>query len=183
VIIRPDQIFGPGDELHFGHMADRLRAGRGILVGSGDNAIPLVYVADVVQGLLLALDHDRAPGQAYNITNDRPLTQKQLLHAIAEEIGASPPRIRVPYRALYAAGYLSERLATATPSVTRPPITRLGVAFFGADNRYSIGKARAELGYAPQVDLCDGIRITARWYLRRDRSGLAQAHAAPEVAI
>ena len=50
VIIRPDQIFGPGDELHFGHMADRLRAGRGILVGSGNNAIPLVYVADVVQG-------------------------------------------------------------------------------------------------------------------------------------
>jgi nucleoside-diphosphate-sugar epimerase len=182
VIIRPDQIFGPGDELHFGHMADRLRAGRGILVGSGNNAIPLVYVADVVQGLLLALDHDRAPGQAYNITNDRPLTQKQLLHAIAEEIGASPPRIRVPYRALYAAGYLSERLATATPSVTRPPITRLGVAFFGADNRYSIGKARAELGYAPRVDLGEGIRITARWYLRRDRSGLAQAHPAKEVA-
>jgi nucleoside-diphosphate-sugar epimerase len=183
VIIRPDQIFGPGDELHFGHMADRLRAGRGILVGSGNNAIPLVYVTDVVQGLLLALYHDRAPGQAYNITNDRPLTQKQLLHAIAEEIGASPPRIRVPYRALYAAGYLAERLATAVPSVTRPPITRLGVAFFGADNRYSIGKARRELGYAPQVDLREGIRITARWYLRRDRSGLAQAHAAKEVAI
>ena len=183
VIIRPDQIFGPGDELHFGHMADRLRAGRGILVGSGNNAIPLVYVADVVQGLLLALDHDRAPGQAYNISSDRPLTQKQVLHAIAEEIGASPPRIRVPYRALYAAGYLSERLATAAPSVARPPITRLGVAFFGADNRYSIDKARAELGYAPQVDLRDGIRITARWYLRRDRSGLAQARAAKEVAI
>jgi len=183
VIIRPDQIFGPGDELHFGHMADRLRAGRGILVGSGNNAIPLVYVADVVQGLLLALDHDRAPGQAYNITSDRPLTQKQVLHAIAEEIGASPPHIRVPYRALYAAGYLSERLATAAPSVARPPITRLGVAFFGADNRYSIGKARTELGYAPQVDLRDGIRITARWYLRRDRSGLAQARAAKEVAI
>ena len=183
VIIRPDQIFGPGDELHFGHMADRLRAGRGILVGPGDNAIPLVYVADAVRGLLLALDHDRAPGQAYNITSDRPLTQKQVLHAIAEEIGASPPRIRVPYRALYAAGYLSERLATSAPSVARPPITRLGVAFFGADNRYSIGKARAELGYAPQVDLREGIRITARWYLRRDRSGLARAHAAKEVAI
>ena len=71
-------------------MADRLRAGRGIIVGSGDNALPLVYVADVVQGLLLALDHDRAPGQAYNITNDRPLTQKQLLHAIAERDRGQP---------------------------------------------------------------------------------------------
>src|SRR6266702_7458396 len=60
VIIRPDQIFGPGDHLHFGRMADRLRAGRGIVVGPGDNAMPFVYVTDAVQGLLLALDHDRA---------------------------------------------------------------------------------------------------------------------------
>ena len=71
VIIRPDQIFGPGDHLHFGAMADRLRAGRGIVVGSGDNSMPFVYVDDVVHGLLLALDHDAAPGHAYNITNDR----------------------------------------------------------------------------------------------------------------
>ena len=41
-IIRPDQIFGPGDRLHFGRTADRLRAGRAIVVGRGDNALPLV---------------------------------------------------------------------------------------------------------------------------------------------
>ena len=63
VIIRPDQIFGPGDHLHFGAMADRLRSGRGIVVGSGDNAMPFVYVTDIVRGLLLALDHDRAVGR------------------------------------------------------------------------------------------------------------------------
>ena len=183
VIVRPDQIFGPGDDLHFGHMADRLCSGRGILVGSGDNAMPLVYVTDIVHGLLLALNHDRAAGQAYNITNDHPLTQRQLFQAIAQDIGASPPRIRVPYRALYAAGYLVERLATAAPSVRRPPVTRLGVAFFGTDNRYAIGKARRELGYAPQVDLRDAVRITAQWYLQRDRSGLTSALAAKKVAI
>ena len=96
VIIRPDQIFGPGDHLHFGAMADRLRSGRGIVVGSGDNAMPFVYVTDIVRGLLLALDHDHAVGQAYNITNDHPLTQKQLLQAIAHEMGASPPRWPYP---------------------------------------------------------------------------------------
>jgi 2-alkyl-3-oxoalkanoate reductase len=166
VIVRPDQIFGPGDHLHFAAMADRLRAGRGILVGSGDNAIPLVYVTDVVQGLLLALDHPHAVGHAYNISNDQPLTQRQLLHAIADEIGASPPRIHVPYRILRAAGYLAERLAMLTPSSRRPPITRLGVAFLGTDNRYAIDKARRELGYSPEVPLRDGVRLAAAWYLQ-----------------
>jgi nucleoside-diphosphate-sugar epimerase len=166
VIVRPDQIFGPGDHLHFGRIADRLRAGKGVIVGRGDNALPLVYVDDVVQGLLLALDVERAVGQAYNITNDRPLTQKQLLRAIAREVGAQPPRLRVPYRALYAAGYMAERLATLTSSWRRPPITRLGVAFAGTENRYGTQKARRELGFTPRVDLEDGVRITAGWYMQ-----------------
>jgi nucleoside-diphosphate-sugar epimerase len=169
-IIRPDQIFGPGDHLHFGRMADRLRAGKGVIVGSGRNALPFVYVTDVVQGLLLGLDHERAVGQAYNIANDRPLTQQQLLQAIAHEIGAKPPRLHVPYRALYAAGYAAERLATVTGSRQRPPITRLGVAFLGTDNRYAIDKARRDLGYTPRVTIREGVRLAAAWYRHRDPS-------------
>lgn len=167
VIVRPDQIFGPGDRLHFGRMADRLRSGRGIIVGGGGNALALVHVSDVVQGLLLALEHERAIGNAYNITSDQPLTQQEVLEAIARTLGVRPPRLHIPYRALYAAGYLAERLAALTPSVGRPAITRLGVAFLGTDNRYSMEKARGELGYRPQLDLREGLRLTAEWYRRQ----------------
>jgi nucleoside-diphosphate-sugar epimerase len=167
VIIRPGTFFGPGDRLHFGRIADRLRAGRGVIVGTGDNALPLVYVADVVQGLLLALDHERAAGQAYNITNDRPLTQKQLLDAIARELGMRPPRLHVPYHALYAAGYAAEHLAKVTRSRHQPVVTRLGAKLFGTDNRHSIEKARNELGYRPQVALDEGVRLAAAWYRAR----------------
>jgi nucleoside-diphosphate-sugar epimerase len=165
VIVRPGTFFGPGDQLHFGRMADRLRAGKGITVGAGDNALPFVYVTDVVQGLLLALDHERAVGQAYNITNDRPLTQQQFLEAIAHEIGASPPRLHVPYRALYAAGYAAERLAMIRRSERQPIVTRLGVKLFGTDNRHAIDKAQRELGYKPAVSVRDGVRLAAAWYL------------------
>jgi nucleoside-diphosphate-sugar epimerase len=168
-IVRPDQIFGPGDHLHFGRMADGVRVGRGVIVGHGRNALPLVYVTDVVQGLLLALEHDRAVGNAYNITTEPPLTQQQALEAIATEIGVRAPRIHIPYRVLYAAGYLAERLAALTGSGARPPITRLGVAFFGTDNRYAIDKARRELGYEPQVPVREGLRLTAAWYRQRYR--------------
>src|SRR5919108_6556780 len=72
VIVRPGTFFGPGDRLHFGRMADRLRDGRGVIVGRGGNALPFVYVTDVVQGLLLALDHEDAAGRAHNLPHDRP---------------------------------------------------------------------------------------------------------------
>jgi nucleoside-diphosphate-sugar epimerase len=182
VIIRPDQIFGPRDHLHFGRMADRLRAGRSIIVGPGDNALPFVYVSDAAQGLLLALDHPRAVGQAFNITNDQPLTQQQILEAIARDIGASPPRVHVPYRALYIAGYLAERHAALRSSGHRPPITRLGVAFFGTDNRYAIGKARRELGFGPLVSVREGVRLAAAWYRQGERPRLARVPATRRAA-
>lgn len=174
VIVRPGTFFGPGDRLHFGRIADRLRARRGVIVGSGDNALPFVYATDVVQGLLLALDHERALGQAYNITTDRPLTQRQLMHAIAREIGADPPRVRVPYSALYAAASAAERAAAMLRRQGPPPVTRLGVKLFGTDNRHAIDKARAELGYVPRVPLEVGVRLTARWYLNSSGDQLAQ---------
>jgi nucleoside-diphosphate-sugar epimerase len=163
-IIRPDTIFGPGDSVHVGRMSDRLRAGRTIIVGSGRNAMPFVYVADIVQGLLLALDRPEAVGQAYNIGNDQPLTQEQLLRAIAEEIGVPPPRLHVPYSALYATAYLAERAVLLTHSRRKPILTRLGVTIFGADNRHAIDKARRELGYSPAVPVREGIRRAAAWY-------------------
>ena len=164
VIIRPGTIFGPGSTLNFGRIADRLLAGRWIIVGSGRNALPLVYASDVVRGLLHALDEPHALGEAYNIGNDHSLSQREFLTAVAREIGARPPRIRVPYRALYSVAYVAERLAEATRSTREPVVTRHGVNLFGTDNRHAIDKARRELGYAPQVPLTQGIRLAASWY-------------------
>jgi nucleoside-diphosphate-sugar epimerase len=178
VIIRPGTFFGPGDRLHFGRMADRLRAGKGVIVGRGDNALPFVYVTDVVQGLILALDCDHAVGQAYNISNDRPLTQRQILEAIARDIGVNPPTVHAPYRALYAAGSTAERLASVSGAQRQPIVTRLGVKLFGTDNRHAIDKAQRELGYTPQVTIREGIRLAAAWYLTQgEPNSHSDAHA------
>jgi nucleoside-diphosphate-sugar epimerase len=164
VILRPGEFFGPGDRMNFNRMADRLRAGKGVVIGRGDNALPFVYVTDVVQGLLLALDHQHALGQAYNISNDSPLTQQQVLEAIAHDIGVNAPTVHVPYRALYIAGGTAERTAALAGSGEQPILTRLGVKLFGTDNRLAIDKAWRELGYTPQVTIRDGIRLCAEWY-------------------
>jgi nucleoside-diphosphate-sugar epimerase len=168
VIIRPGPLFGPGDRLNFGRMADRARAGKSVVVGSGDNAVPFVYVTDVVQALLLALDHDRAVGQAYNVGNDQPLTQGQYLSAIAQEIGVTPPSIHVPFYPMYAAAYAAERVATLSGYRIPAVVTRHGVKVLGEDSRMSIDKARRELGYEPQVSVREGVRLAAAWYQHQD---------------
>ena len=168
IILRLGALLGPGDHRNFGRLADRVRAGRGMIIGSGNNAVPFVYVADVVQALLLALDSEGAVGQAYNIGNDQPLTQEEYLEAIAQELGVTPPHIHVPYQPLYAAAYAAERVATLSGYRIAPFITRHGIKVLGEDNRLSIDKGRRELGYAPQVPVREGVKLAAAWYRQQD---------------
>ena len=160
-ILRPDTFFGPGDRLHFNRMAEKVRAGRAIVVGSGRNILPFMYVSDVAQGLNLAGDNPHAVGRAYNIAHDRPSTQGEMWGAIADELGVQPPRIHVPYAALYAAAALIERAAILARAKKQPLITRLGVRVFGDNNPHSADRARRELGFVPQVSLREGVRLAA----------------------
>ena len=166
-IIRPGTIFGAGDRLNFGRIAEKLCSGKGLIIGSGRNALPLVYVTDVVQGLLLCADRDQAQGQAYNITNDQPLTQEEFLSAIAQALAVAPPRRHIPYSAAYAIAFLAERAASIMRS-GHPIVTRHGVILYGTDNRHSIEKARTELGYVPKVGIREGVELACTWYQQRD---------------
>ncbi len=168
IILRLGALIGPGDSLNFGRLAERVRAGKGIIVGTGNNAIPLVYITDVVQALLLALDSKQTIGHIYNISNDQPLTQKQYFSAIAQEMGVAPPRIHVPYYPMYAVAYAAERV-TALSGYRIPPLaTRHGIKILGEDGRLSIDKARNELGYVPHVSIREAVQLTADWYKQQD---------------
>jgi nucleoside-diphosphate-sugar epimerase len=163
VILRPGTFFGPGDRLHFGRMAQKVKDGKGLIIGKGDNALPFCYVTDVVQGFLLAAYHEKAPGNVYNITNDRPLTQLEMFNAIADAVGGVRPTLHLPYLPLYYGSIVAEKIV-ARMTRTKPVVTQLGAMMFGSDNRHSVGKARRELGYEPKVDLREGIKLAAEWF-------------------
>ncbi len=162
VIIRPGTFFGPGDRLHFGRMAQRMKNGKGVIIGRGDNALPFCYVTDVAQGFLLAAYHEKAPSNIYNISNDHPLTQQEIFNTIADDAGGKRPARHLPYWPTYYSSIVAEKLAQITH--TRPIVTRLGVMMFGSDTRHSVEKARRELGYEPKVDIREGIRLAAAWF-------------------
>jgi nucleoside-diphosphate-sugar epimerase len=163
VILRPGTFFGPGDRLHFGRIAQRMKAGKGVIIGSGWNALPFCYVTDVVQGFMLAGYHPQATGNVYNISNDRPLTQLEMFNAIADAVGGLRPTRHLPYLPIYYGSFVAEKLV-ARLSRTQPIVTQLGAMMFGTDNRHSIEKARRELGYEPKVDLREGIQLAAEWF-------------------
>jgi nucleoside-diphosphate-sugar epimerase len=84
---------------------------------------------------------------------------------IAAEAGVAPPRWKLPVWPFWMAGAACE--AVCVPLGLEPPIYRRRVDFFTKSRAFDISRARAEIGYTPQVGLRDGIRRTLAWYKER----------------
>ena len=98
-IVRPGLLYGPRDINSFARFARLVEQGKMVIIGSGANRLPLIYVTDVARGVLLAADAPGAVGRAYLLVNDEPVTQRDYFDAIARELGVATPKRHIPYRA------------------------------------------------------------------------------------
>jgi nucleoside-diphosphate-sugar epimerase len=167
-IVRPGCIYGPRDVASFGRFATMIRDGRMIVIGSGANHVPLVYVRDVAEGMLQAAEAEGAVGRSYLLVNDEPVTQLDYLCAIAAGLGVPVPTRHVPYRLALMLGAGFETGARLARREQPPPLMRYGLQVLGGENRFSIERARTELGFSPQVSLDEGVRRSVEWYRSAD---------------
>lgn len=177
-IVRPGWVYGPGDTASFGRFATMIEKGAMIVVGSGRNHVPLAYVTDVAEGMLAAAAAAHAVGRAYLLLNDELVTQRAFLTAIAAELGARPPARRIPYRAGIAAAGVAETACKLAGRRQAPPVMRYGLQLLGGENRFSIARARRELGFSPAVGFEEGTRRGVAWY-RETHARAAAQPAAP----
>ncbi len=161
VIARPTGIYGPGDRR-------LLKLFRGVarrrfpILGSGRIFYHLTYIDDLVAGFRLCGTVPAAAGRTYILAGPEVTTLNELVAIVAEAAQVAPPRVHLPVWPFWMAGAACE--AICAPFGIEPPIYRRRVDFFTKSRAFDISRARAELGYAPQVSLRDGITRTLAWY-------------------
>jgi 2-alkyl-3-oxoalkanoate reductase len=163
-IVRPGLIYGPRDTNSFARFARLVEQGKMVIIGSGNNHLPLVYVKDVAWGILLASEAEQAVGRAYLLVNDERVTQRDYFTTIARELGVPPPHLHIPYRLANALGAVSEAVGHLTRMKQPPPLMRFGLKQMAGENCFVISRARSELGFSPKVNLVDGVRQSIAWY-------------------
>jgi len=139
-----------------------VRSGVFFFVGRFDAHFHAVYIDDLVAGMILAMDAPAAPGRTYILGGARYHRLRDYIDTIADAIGARRPWLRFPYRPLYLLAMGFEKVGALTG--IQPPLHRRRLKFFKHDRAFSIARAREELGYAPQVNLEEGMKRTADWY-------------------
>jgi nucleoside-diphosphate-sugar epimerase len=106
VTFRPPFVYGPGNPYYReAFFWDRLRLERPIIIpGDGHRLMQFVYVHDLVQAMLRAMDEPAAVGEAFNIGNSRPLSQAEVVTLLAQVAGVEPTLVRVPRDLIQQAG-------------------------------------------------------------------------------
>ncbi len=167
VILRPATVYGPGSREVVGEIARAIRARNMLLVDRGRAIAGLCYVDNLIDAALLALRHDDAPGEAFNVSDGLPVTWREFTDSLAEGLGYARVRWSVPYWFANGVGFSLEqgyRLLRRATGLSAPPLlSRQAVQVLGCNQDFSSRKARETLGWEPRIDYEEGLRATLAW--------------------
>lgn len=185
--LRPATIIGPGD--NFGVIAAIYNCiakwETPFVIGDGDNMYDFVYITNVADAHLLALENllahhpssssslanghnvaavsggekfESAAGEAFFISNQEPVYFRDFMLAIWAYFGHVPPfSVRVPGNLAWFAGLVADVVTYCTGA--DPTLSR-GSVNDALGTRYSDNsKARRVLGYVPRVGFVDAVRL------------------------
>ena len=159
-IVRPANVLGP-KSVWVRDVVDAFLRGPVPLCDGGRYSTSFVYVDNLVDGIVLAADSEKARGRIYSFRDDYDVTWKEYVLQIGSLIGKKPFG-SLPTRAAWAIGHLLE-LAYLPFFPARPPITRMAVAVMGFDNDVDTTRAREELGWSTRVSYEEAMEAVSGW--------------------
>ncbi|MGB0134941.1 NAD-dependent epimerase/dehydratase family protein [Dokdonella sp.] len=157
VIIRPGQIFGPGAEKATPNAVVGL-AGRWVAVGEGSMTLPLVYVDDVIDALLLAAEAPDATGKLFNVVDPALITQQEYLDQAKRKLGNELRVVRVPTWLFMTLAFGVEMLGKLLRRDV--PLTRYRVRSLRPLANFDLSAARDGLGWQPRIGARRGLDRT-----------------------
>ena len=157
--LRPPYIYGPENPFYReAFFWDRILAGRPIIIpGDGSRLMQFTYVDDVARAAISASSKCDAVGRSYNIANSHPITQLDLIWAIAKAAGKDPKLVHVP----------RERIDLLGGNVFVPPFY-FGQYFDMPPITQKVDRAKTELNFRP-TPFETGLKQTFLWYQKQER--------------
>ncbi|HXQ51204.1 MAG TPA: NAD-dependent epimerase/dehydratase family protein [Stellaceae bacterium] len=150
VVLRPPLVYGPGVKANFRVLMGLVMRRVPLPLASIANRRSFVHLDNLLDLVALVLTHERAPGRAFLLRDEREVSTPDLVRLIARGFGRGAILLPCPPGALIALAKLFGRSDVVERLI--------------ASLRVDDGATRETLGWRPRVALEDGIAATCRWY-------------------
>ena len=155
-ILRPPAVYGPRDRdfLVFFKLIHK-----GISPEWGKSFYSLLYIDDLVQGIIRSAESETAAGKTYFLSSLRAYSSEEIAHEIASALNVRFTRMRVPKFMMPLFAFISERL-NAQGIINRDKMRELSYSHWTCNPQ----RANEEIGFTSKIGLKEGIQWTADWY-------------------
>jgi len=165
VTIRPPWFYGPNQPTRQSLFFQMVRTGKFPLLGNGNQKRSMAYVDNICQGLLLAERTAAADGETYWIADKRPYAMTEILETI-QKVMVQDFGIEAAKRQTRLPGFLGTIAQIVDATLQAVGLYQQKIHVLSEMNKTiacTIEKAERELGYAPAVDLEEGMRRSLSW--------------------
>jgi nucleoside-diphosphate-sugar epimerase len=165
-ILRPGAVYGPRETDIFEYFK-MVRQGLVVNGGDGTQMVSFIYVADLVDAILLAGYSPKAKGQVFFVSDGKSLNWNELSAHIGRILKKSYKSFNVPLGIVRIAASLGDGVARLTGKSFLPPIVSVdklkeaGAPGWVCNNQ----KIRKLLGFKSKVNIEKGLQNTVRFYL------------------
>ena len=157
LLLRPGRVFGPGMTLLTPEVARRV-GNLFVILGDGARELPLVYVDDVVDAVVLAAGTSKFDGRVFHIVDRTAITQNQVVRDYIAKNAKKAKILHLPMPILYSLALGFEVLSKL---LKRPvPLSIYRVKSAMARMRFDCSRAENELGWQPLVGIASGLQQT-----------------------
>jgi len=163
VILRPHIIYGPGDTTLLPRMMKARRMGHLIVFGDGNNLLSLTHVANLTRAVE-SLIGGQWGLEIFNICDSRTDTLDCIATTLIETMRWRSRLFHVNASMARTAGRILERLFTALRLKTSPVLTPYVVEHISRSFTMDTSKARALLGYTPELEYPEGFVEVYNWF-------------------
>ena len=164
-ILRLPLLYGPkmkGNMLSLFRLVDR---GVPLPLGLVRNRRSMAFVGNVAAAVLAALRSPTAAPRTFFVSDGRDLSTPELVRLIAQALGRRARLLPVPPLLFRAAGRVGDLISGLRPV----PLTSSAVDRLLGSLAVDASAITRAIGFRPPYSVEDGLRITAEWYLTRER--------------
>ena len=162
-ILRVSAVYGPRDTATFDYFKSA-HMGFELLIGFHDTYVSLLHSTDLVTGIILAGESEKANGQIYFLGSEQYYTWNEIGYVTKNVLNKKLFRVRVPKPLVFVIAALSE---IASKFKSKPSVLNYEKAYDLTQDNWccDVTKAKTELGYRQEVTLADGVKETIKWYV------------------